>query len=193
MQKIHPKVEEAVSTLDLNPLTRRRLLSGTGLISTSLAAGALLSACSQDKQQAQAAGVGNFPTTPKWKFTFVNHVTTNSFFTPTQYGMEDAATLLGIDKPQWTGRRTRSWRRWSTRRTPQSAPRWTGLAIAVVDKNAFRAPVDQALRRRHTRCLVQRRRRARRSGHQPAGVHRAGPVRVRLRAGPAGAAGRRLR
>ncbi|HEY7272329.1 MAG TPA: sugar ABC transporter substrate-binding protein [Actinoplanes sp.] len=146
MRKIHPKVEEAVSTLDLNPVTRRRLLSGTGLISTSLAAGALLSACSQDKQpQAQAAGVGNFPTTPKWKFTFVNHVTTNSFFTPTQYGMEDAATLLGIEKPQWTGSQNSIVAEMVNATNTAISGKVDGLAIAVVDKNAFRAPVDQAL------------------------------------------------
>ncbi len=145
MPRIHPKVEEAVSTLDLNPVTRRRLLSGTGLISTSLAAGALLSACSQDKQQAQAAGVGNFPTTPKWKFTFVNHVTTNPFFTPTQYGMEDAATLLGIDKPQWTGSQNSIVAEMVNATNTAISAKVDGLAIAVVDKNAFRAPVDQAL------------------------------------------------
>src|SRR4029453_6765044 len=146
MRKIHPKVEEAVSTLDLNPVTRRRLLSGTGLISTSLAAGALLSACSQDKQQTQAAaGVGNFPTTPKWKFTFVNHVTTNSFFTPTQYGMEDAATLLGIEKPQWTGSQNSIVAEMVNATNTAISAKVDGLAIAVVHKNAFQAPVDQAL------------------------------------------------
>src|SRR3982750_2999258 len=135
MQKIHPKVEEAVSTLDLNPVTRRRLLSGTGLISTSLAAGALLTACSQDKQQAQASGVGNFPTTPKWKFTFVNHVTTNPFFTPTQYGMEDAATLLGLNKPQWTGSQNSIVAEMINATNTAISAKVDGLAIAVVDQN----------------------------------------------------------
>ena len=49
-----------------------------------------------------AAGAGNFPKTPKWKFVFVCHVTTNPFFTPTQYGAEDACALLGASF-QWTG------------------------------------------------------------------------------------------
>jgi len=44
-----------------------------------------------------------FATHPNYKFTFVNHVTTNTFFTATQYGLADAATILGIPKPQWTG------------------------------------------------------------------------------------------
>jgi simple sugar transport system substrate-binding protein len=103
MSKVHPKVEEAVETLDMNAVSRRRLLSGTGMFSASLAAGALLSACSAQDESPSSDSFGNFPATPKWKFTFVNHVTTNPFFTPTQYGMEDAAVLLGIEKPQWTG------------------------------------------------------------------------------------------
>ena len=32
---------------------------------------------------------GNFPKVPAWQFWFVNHVTTNSFFVPTQYGFAD--------------------------------------------------------------------------------------------------------
>lgn len=44
---------------------------------------------------------GNFPKTPAWKFSFVNHVTTSLFFVPTQSGMTDAAVLLGLPKPNW--------------------------------------------------------------------------------------------
>ena len=35
-----------------------------------------------------------FPKHPKWKFAFINHVTTNPFFVPTQYGAADAAKLI---------------------------------------------------------------------------------------------------
>src|SRR3712207_7456515 len=44
----------------------------------------------------------NFPDTPEYNFVFVNHVTTNPFFVPTQYGIEDAQALLGTTS-QWTG------------------------------------------------------------------------------------------
>nr|ACR33045.1 ABC sugar transport periplasmic component [Actinoplanes garbadinensis] len=146
MPRIHPKVEEAVSTLDLNRTTRRRLLSGTGLFSASLAAGALLSACSdQNDGQNQTEGAGNFPDTPEWRFTFVNHVTTNPFFTPTQYGMEDAATLLGIAKPQWTGSQNSIVAEMVNATNTAVSAKVDGIAIAVVDKDAFRGPVDQAL------------------------------------------------
>jgi simple sugar transport system substrate-binding protein len=147
MSKVPPKVAEAVDTLDLNPVTRRRLLSGTGLVSASLAASALLSACSNsdDKQQGEGTTIGDFPSTPKWKFTFVNHVTTNPFFTPTQYGMEDAAALLGLEKPQWTGSQNSIVAEMVNATNTAISAKVDGIAIAVVDKNAFNAPVNQAL------------------------------------------------
>ncbi|MEV0622253.1 sugar ABC transporter substrate-binding protein, partial [Nonomuraea sp. NPDC050404] len=106
MKDIHPKVEEALDTLSLNRVARRRLLTGTGLVSASAAATALLSACTSDQPRPAASGgagaAGDFPATPKWKFVLVCHVTTNPFFTPTQYGAQDACALLGTEF-QWTG------------------------------------------------------------------------------------------
>ncbi len=43
-----------------------------------------------------------FGSKKNYKFVFVNHVTTNPFFTPTQYGAADACKLLGCSY-QWTG------------------------------------------------------------------------------------------
>src|SRR5271156_449635 len=102
MGKVDPKVDEAIQTLNMKDgPTRRRLLQGTGLVSATAAASALLAACSSNGSTASAANnaAGNFPTTPKYKFTFVNHVTDNAFFTPTQYGFQDCAALLGIGTP----------------------------------------------------------------------------------------------
>jgi len=143
MKKVHPKVEEAVETLDLSPFTRRRLLAGTGLVSASLAASALLAACSDDKPTATGA-VGNFPSTPKWKFVFVCHVTTNPFFTPTQYGAEDACKLLGAEF-QWTGSINSVVAEMVDATNTAISARADGIALAVVDKAAFRGPVDRAL------------------------------------------------
>src|SRR3712207_1566948 len=69
---------------------RRSALAGGGaaLMSTALAA------CGKTSEDTQGEGAGNFVATPKFKFVFVNHVTTNPFFTPTQYGAEDASALL---------------------------------------------------------------------------------------------------
>jgi len=142
MKKLHPAVEQAVDTLALPALTRRRLVSGAGLASTALAASALLSACTQDKNA--AAAIGNFPKTPKWKFVFVCHVTTNPFFTPTQYGAEDAAKLLGCDY-QWTGSQNSTVAEMVDATNAAIAGKADGIALAVVDRNAFRTPVNNAL------------------------------------------------
>jgi simple sugar transport system substrate-binding protein len=142
---VHPKVEEAVETLALGPLTRRRLLKGAGLASASLAATALLAACGNDSDDtATAAGAGNFPTTPKWKFVFVNHVTTNPFFTPTQYGAQDACALLNADF-QWTGSKDAIVAEMVNAMNSAISAKADGIAVCVVDKSAFRGPVDQAL------------------------------------------------
>ena len=142
MRKVHPKVEEAVETLDLNPVTRRRLLAGTGLVSASLAASALLAACSEE---APATGaVGNFPSTPRWRFVFVCHVTTNPFFTPTQYGAEDACRLLNAEY-QWTGSVNSVVAEMVDATNTAITGKADGVALAVVDQNAFRDPVDRAL------------------------------------------------
>src|SRR6266480_2183838 len=106
-KKIDPVVDEAIETLNMKDgPSRRRLIEGAGLFSATAAASALIAACSSSSTSTAGptkAAAGNFPSTPKWKFTFVNHVTDNAFFTPTQYGFQDAAALLGIEVPAWTG------------------------------------------------------------------------------------------
>ena len=150
MTNVPPKVEEAVETLGLNALTRRRLLSGAGLTSASLAASALLAGCSgssnasDKKGTTSAAGAGDFPKTPKWKFVFVCHVTTNAFFTATQYGASDACALLGASF-QWTGSKDAIVAEMVNATNTAISGKADGLALAVVDKSAFKGPVDQAL------------------------------------------------
>jgi simple sugar transport system substrate-binding protein len=106
MVKVDLKVDEAIETLNMKDgPTRRRLISGAGLVSATAAASALLTACSSSSSASATAGaaIGNFPKTRAWQFWFVNHVTTNLFFVPTQYGFADAAALLGLPKPKWGG------------------------------------------------------------------------------------------
>ena len=146
MSKVEPVVEQAVDTLGLNRVTRRRLLGGVGLTSASLAASALLAACTNNDNQngEAAAGAGDFPETPKWRFVFINHVTTNPFFTPTQYGAQDACALLNCDF-QFTGSKDSIVAEMVNATNAAISAKADGIAVAVVDKAAFRAPVDQAL------------------------------------------------
>ncbi len=153
-KKIDPVVDEAIETLNMKDgPSRRRLLEGAGLFSATAAASALIAACTSSSSSgaaptSTAKGVaGNFPTTPKWKFTFVNHVTDNAFFTPTQYGFQDAAALLGIETPAWTGALSTQ----PTNSTMLSAFNAAvtagspGIATTVVSATAFVAPINSAL------------------------------------------------
>ncbi len=149
MKKVHPKVEEAIDTLNIQGVARRRLLSGAGLVSASAAASALLAACSSSNKAnggktSGSGGAGDFPATPKWKFVFVNHVTTNPFFTPTQYGAQDACALLGCSF-QWTGSQDSVVPEMVNALNSAISAKADGIAVAVVDKTAFKAPVDRAL------------------------------------------------
>jgi simple sugar transport system substrate-binding protein len=148
MRKVDPKVEEAVETLNMKDgPTRRKLLSGTGLISATAAASALLAACSSSSSTANAAKntVGNFPKTPAWKFAFVNHVTTNPFFVPTQYGLADAAALLGLPKPSWTGSATSNVPQMVSATNAAISAKASGIAVAVISATAFTTPVANAM------------------------------------------------
>jgi len=147
MSKVDPVVEQAVDTLDLNRVTRRKLLGGIGLTSASLAASALLAACSNNDNKddnAAATSAGDFPSTPKWKFVFVNHVTTNPFFTPTQYGAQDACALLNCEF-QWTGSKDSIIAEMVNAMNTAISAKADGIALAVTDKDAFNEPVNKAL------------------------------------------------
>ena len=156
-KKIDPVVDEAIETLNMKDgPSRRRLIEGAGLFSATAAASALIAACSSSSSSSAApsasasaaqAAAGNFPTTPKWKFTFVNHVTDNSFFTPTQYGFQDCAALLGLPTPAWTGALSTQ----PTVPTMLSAFQAAvtagspGIATTVVSATSFIAPINSAL------------------------------------------------
>jgi simple sugar transport system substrate-binding protein len=148
MRDVPPKVEEAIETLNMTDgPTRRRLLSGAGLVSATAAASALLTACSSNSS-AKSGAVGDFPSTPKWKFTFVNHVTDIQFFVPTRYGFADAAALLGLPTPEWTGAPSTQ----SNAAPPMVsainsgvAAGRDGIATTVIDTTSFTAPVARAM------------------------------------------------
>jgi simple sugar transport system substrate-binding protein len=148
MRDVDPKVEEAIETLNMKDgPTRRRLLTGTGLVSATAAASALLTACASSSTSGSTASsaAGSFPSTPAWKFTFVNHVTTNPFFVPTQYGLADAAALVGIPKPAWVGSQNSSVPEMVSATNAAISAKASGIALAVIDSHAFTSPVANAM------------------------------------------------
>ena len=144
---IDPKVDEAVETLNMKDgPTRRRLLSGAGLVSASAAAAGLLAACTSSAPASAAKGaVGNFPKTPAWQFWYVNHVTTNPFFVPTQYGFQDAAALLGLPTPKWGGSQNSLASEMVSYFNTAVSAKAAGIAYAGIDATSFATPVKNAM------------------------------------------------
>jgi simple sugar transport system substrate-binding protein len=147
MRDVDPKVDEAIETLNMKDgPTRRKLLSGAGLVSATAAAGALLSACGSTKAGASSkGGAGSFPKTPPWQFWFVNHVTTNSFFVPTQYGFQDAAALLGLPTPKWGGSTNSIASQMVAEINAAIAAKASGIATTLVNSTSFTTPVASAM------------------------------------------------
>jgi simple sugar transport system substrate-binding protein len=72
-------------------------------------------------------------------------VTTNPFFTPTQNGMADAAKLLGIPNPQWTGSQSSNVGEMVTAMNAAISAGVDGIGVALIDPKAFNKPTTQAL------------------------------------------------
>ena len=157
-KKIDPVVDEAIERLDMKDgPSRRRLLEGAGLFSATAAASALIAACTSSSSSTAApttgasssgaakAAVGNFPKTPPWQFWFVNHVTTNLFFVPTQNGMKDAAALLGLPAPKWGGSTTSSATEMVSYLNTAIAAKANGIATTVITATSFTTPVKTAM------------------------------------------------
>jgi simple sugar transport system substrate-binding protein len=148
MRNVDPKVDEAIETLNMKDSpTRRRLLAGAGLFSATAAASGLLAACTGNGKvnAAGAAVTGPFPKVPTWQFWFVNHVTTNSFFVPTQYAFADAAKLLGIPTPKWTGSTGSVSSQMVADINAAVAATAAGIATTLINSSSFTAPVAAAM------------------------------------------------
>jgi simple sugar transport system substrate-binding protein len=153
MKKIDPKVDEAIQTLNMKDgPSRRKLLAGTGLVSATAAASALLTACTSASSSATTgasgsakAAAGSFPKTPAWKFWFVNHADTNEFFTPTKYGYSDAAALLGLPTPNWGGDPNSNQTNMINYMKSALSAKADGIALAAISDTAFTGVVSQAM------------------------------------------------
>src|SRR5271157_1637519 len=125
---------------DRRAFLRRTALTGAAVGGVS----SLLAACGSS-----ASSGGNssevFGSHPNYKFVFVNHVTTNPFFTPTQYGAEDAAKLLGSSY-QWTGSENSNVSQMVNAMNTAVTGGAKGIAVALIDLHAFNAPTEAALK-----------------------------------------------
>ena len=95
---------------------------------------------------ALAAETGKYPSHPKWRFVFVNHVTTNPFFVPTRYGAEDAGTMTNTTY-QWTGSETAKTPEMINAMNAAISGKADGIAVCVVDPHAFDSVTVKALKK----------------------------------------------
>jgi simple sugar transport system substrate-binding protein len=129
-------------------LTRRTALTG----GAAGVAAMILQACgSSSSSSTSSAATGGsataasiFGSGPSYKFTLVNHVTTNPFFTPTQNGAADACKLLGCSY-QWTGSQTASVSEMVNALNSAVTAGVNGIGVSLVDLTAFNSPVAKAL------------------------------------------------
>jgi simple sugar transport system substrate-binding protein len=79
-----------------------------------------------------------------YKVVFVNHVTTNPFFTPCQYGVQDACAMLGCSY-QWTGSQNSVVAEMVSAMQTAIAAKADGIAVSLVDPKAFNKPTTDAM------------------------------------------------
>ena len=148
------RAEDDTRGKKLRQVTRRTALTGGAAGIAALA----LQACGRSERQAAAAPVRrarraaarparqprSSASAASYKFTMVNHVTTNPFFTPTQSGASDACKLLGCSY-QWTGSATSNVSEMVNAINSAVTAKVDGIATTLISATAFNAPVKKAL------------------------------------------------
>ena len=125
--------------------TRRSALTG----GAAGIAAMVLEACGSSSSSTSSAASGGsaasiFGSSQSYKFTLVNHVTTNTFFTPTQSGASDACKLLGCSY-QWTGSQTSNVSEMVNAMNSAVSAGVHGIGVSLVDLHAFNGPTNSAL------------------------------------------------
>ena len=129
----------------LKQMTRRTALTG----GAAAIAATVLEACGSSKSTssssaATTSGGGSGPSarSKSYKFVMVNHVTTNSFFTATIYGCQDACALTGSSF-QWTGSTDSIVSQMVSAFNSAIAANANGIGCCLIDNTAFNSPVDR--------------------------------------------------
>jgi len=148
--------EEDTPFKKMRQITRRTALTGSAAGIGAL----ILQACggsskTSSSSSATATGTASaatssssaaaiFGTNKAYKFTLVNHVTTNPFFTPTQSGASDACKLLGCSY-QWTGSQNSNVGEMVNAFNSAISAGVDGIGVSLVDLHAFNSPTNKAL------------------------------------------------
>jgi simple sugar transport system substrate-binding protein len=133
----------------LRQMTRRTALTG----GAAAIAASVLEACGSSggttTSKAATSGGGSgaaaiFGGGSSHHYVMVNHVTTNSFFTATIYGCQDACKLTGSSFT-WTGSQSSIVNQMVSAFNSAIAAKANGIGCCLIDNTAFNSPVDTAL------------------------------------------------
>jgi simple sugar transport system substrate-binding protein len=126
-------------------IDRRQMLRRAGLGAAALSVPAAVMATPAMGAVTDALAAESFiKSHPKWKFVFVNHVTTNPFFVPTIYGLQDACSLLGCSY-QFTGSTSSDISQMVNAMNAAITAKADGIGVCLVSLTAFNGPTDRAL------------------------------------------------
>jgi simple sugar transport system substrate-binding protein len=125
-------------------VTRRTALTGGAAGVVGLALQACGGSSSSKAASTGASGAKAIFGDSGYHFVMVNHVTTNVFFTPTQYGAADACKLLGCSYT-WTGSETSDVAQMVNAINGAVASRASGIATTMIAPTAFIKPVKAAM------------------------------------------------
>jgi len=135
----HEDTLERGTTTDMSRRNALELAAKLGLGGAAAAAGA----AGLSNPLAAALAAGGLPK-KKYKFVFVNHVTSNPFFTPTRYGIEDADAMFGT-QTQWTGSKNSVVAEMVAAMQTAIAAKVDGIAVCLISATAFNKPIRDAL------------------------------------------------
>jgi simple sugar transport system substrate-binding protein len=146
------RADEETPGKKLRQVTRRAALTGGAAGVAALALQACGSSGSSSGTASASSSSGSsssaassiFGVDAHYKFTMVNHVTTNVFFTPTQSGASDACKLLGCSY-NWTGSATSNVGEMVNSINGAISSKADGIATSLISPTAFTAPVKKAL------------------------------------------------
>ena len=136
--------EEESPSKKFRQMTRRTALTGAAAGIAAAALEACGSSSTGTTPAAASSGAGPFGSSGGHKFVMVNHVTTNSFFTATQYGCQDACALTGSSF-QWTGSNNSIVGQMVSAFNSAIAAKASGIGCCLIDNTAFNSPVNTAL------------------------------------------------
>jgi simple sugar transport system substrate-binding protein len=132
----------------IRQVTRRTALTGgaagIGALVLEACGGSSKSNSSKAATTSGKSGAGIWGGSTNYHFVMVNHVTTNSFFTATIYGIQDACKLTGSSY-QWTGSQNSIVNEMVSSFNSAIAAGANGIGCCLIDNTAFNSPVDTAL------------------------------------------------